>query len=76
MSKMSQGRNVPDDADREAKARAAREEQSLASYLQQELERPLDVPPIEEVLARLRSREPVESDVSSAQMIREIRGPL
>ena len=58
MSKMSQGRNVPDDADREAKARAAREEQSLASYLQQELERPLDVPPIEEVLARLRSREP------------------
>ena len=76
MSKMSQGRNVPDDVDREAKARAAREEQSLAAYLRQELERPLDVPPIEEVLARLRSLEPVESDVSSAQIIREIRGPL
>ena len=76
MSKIIQGRNVPDDGHREAKARAAREELSLSAYLQQELERSLDVPPIEEVLARLRSREPVESDVSSAQMIREIRGPL
>ena len=76
MSKMIQGRNVPDEAHREAKARAAREGLSLSAYVLQELERPLDVPPIEETLARLRSLEPVESSMTSAEMIREIRGPL
>ena len=74
MSKMIQGRNVPDEAHREA--RAAGEGLSLSAYVLRELERPLDVPPIEETLARLRSLEPVESSMTSAEMIREIRGPL
>ena len=69
-------RNVPGDVHREAKARAAREGLSLSAYVLRELERTLDVPLIEEALARLRSREPVESSMSSAEMIREIRGPL
>ncbi|MDE2640460.1 MAG: hypothetical protein OXI03_07750 [Chloroflexota bacterium] len=76
MSKMIQVRNVPDEVHREAKARAAREGMSLSAYVLRELERTLDVPPIEDVLARLRSREPVESSISSADLIREIRGPL
>ena len=57
-------------------SRAAREGMSLSAYVLRELERTLDVPPIEDVLARLRSREPVESSISSADLIREIRGPL
>ena len=76
MLKMIQVRNVPDDVHREAKARAAREGLSLSAYVLRELERTLDVPTIEEALARLRSREPVESSMTSAEMIREIRGPL
>ena len=76
MSKMIQVRNVPDEVHREAKARAARERLSLSAYVLRELERSLEVPPIEDVLARLRSREPVESPLSSAEIIREIRGPL
>ena len=76
MAKTIQVRNVPDEVHREAKARAAREGISLSAYVLRELERTLDGPPVEEVLARLRSLEPVESPMSSAEIIREIRGPL
>ena len=79
MSKMIQVRNVPDEVHREAKARAARERMSLSAYVLRELERSLEIPTAEEMLARLdriRSREPVESSQSSAEIIREIRGPL
>ena len=75
-------RNVPDDLHREATARAAQAGISLSAYVLRILERSLEVPPIDEVppveqvLARLRSREPVESSQSSAEIIREIRGPL
>ncbi len=72
MSELIQLRNVPD----EARTPAARDGLSLLASVQQELERPLDVPPIEETLARLRSREPVKSSMTSAEMIRESRGPL
>ena len=79
---MIQVRNVPDDIHREATARAVREGISLSAYVLRILERSLEVPlidevpPVEEVLARLRSLEPVESSQSSAEIIREIRGPL
>ena len=82
MAKTIQVRNVPDEVHREAKARAAREGISLSDYVLRVLERSLEVPPFEEappvedVLARLRSLEPVESSQSSAEIIREIRGPL
>lgn len=82
MPKTIQVRNVPDEVHREATARAAREGISLSAYVLRVLERSLEVPlidevrPVEEVLAQLRSREPVESPVSSAEIIREIRGPL
>lgn len=82
MPKTIQVRNVPDEVHREATARAAREGISLSAYVLRILERSLEVPPFEEappvgdVLARLRSLEPVESPMSSAGMIREIRGPL
>ena len=82
MSKTIQVRNVPDEVHREATARAAREGISLCDYVLRILDRSLEAPPIEdappaeEVLARLRSREPVELPQSSAEIIREIRGPL
>ncbi|MXY79907.1 MAG: toxin-antitoxin system HicB family antitoxin [Chloroflexi bacterium] len=76
MPKTIQVRNVPDEVHREAKARAAREGISLSAYVLRILERSLGAPPIDEVLARLRSREPVELPQSSAAMIREIHGPL
>ncbi len=73
---MIQVRNVPDEVHREAKARAARAGISLSAYVLRELERSLEISTAEEVLARLRSLEPVESSISSAEIIREIRGPL
>ena len=82
MPKTIQVRDVPDEVHREAKARAAREGISLSDYVLRVLELSLDVPafeeapPVEDALARLRSREPVESSISSAEIIREIRGPL
>ena len=76
MPKTIQVRNVPDEIHREAKARAAHEGISLSAYVLRELERSLEISTAEEVLARLRSLEPVESPMSSADLIREIRGPL
>ena len=73
MSKMIQIRNVPDDVHREAKARAARAGMSLSDYLLREIERSLEVPPIEELLARIRAQEPVHPTETPAEIIRAER---
>ena len=73
MSKMIQIRNVPDDVHREAKARAARAGISLSDYLLRDLKRSLEVPPIEELLARIASRERINPSQTPAEIIRAER---
>ncbi len=76
MTKMIQVRNVPDAVHREAKSRAARAGLSLSDYILRELESALSVPPVEEVLARIASRQsPVlsESSVEAIRSEREMR---
>jgi len=53
---MVQVRNVPDEVHRRLKARAALAGMSLSDYLLREMERSLERPTREELLARLRSR--------------------
>jgi len=57
---MVQVRNVPDEIHRKLKARAALSGMSLSDYLLREIERSLERPTREELLARLRSRARVE----------------
>ncbi|MCY4391919.1 MAG: hypothetical protein OXE43_07690 [Chloroflexi bacterium] len=66
-------RNVPDEVHREAKVRAARARMSLSAYVLRELERSLESPPVEELLARLREQAPVRPSESPAEIIRAQR---
>lgn len=77
MSKMIQVRNVPDRLHRELKRRAKLRGQSLTDYIEEILEREVEVPPAEEVFERIRRSEPVDiSTEEIVRMIREDRGPL
>jgi len=69
MSVMIQVRNVPEEIHRELKARAARAGMSLSDYILKELEKTLEVPTLEEWLARLRSRAPVEPSEPIAEAV-------
>ena len=73
MSRMIQIRNVPDELHREVKARAARAGMSLSDFLLREVERIVEVPPVEEVLARLAGRERPRLSETPAQAIRAER---
>lgn len=73
MSKMIQIRNVPDEVHREAKVRAARAGMTLSAYLLREIERSLETPDIEELMARIRSRERIHPSESPAEIIRAER---
>jgi plasmid stability protein len=73
MSKMIQIRNVPDEVHREVKARAARAGMSLSDFLLREVERLVEAPPVEEVLARLAARERPRLSESPAEAIRAER---
>ncbi len=73
MSKMIQIRNVPNKLHLELKRRAKLRGQSLTEYLQDLLEREVSYPPLEEVIARIESREPVRLSRSVAEMIKEER---
>ncbi len=73
MPKMIQIRNVPDELHREAKARAARAGMTLSDYLLREIRRSLEVPEIEELMARLDALEPVTTTETSVEMIRAER---
>ena len=68
-----QGRNVPDEVHRTLKVRAAQQGRSLSDYLLDELQRIAEQPTMEEVLARIASREPAELPESAADMIRAER---
>ena len=75
--KMIQVRNVPDEIHRELKVRAARKGVSLSDYLLDLARRDVGKPTMEEWLARVRARPPVQrSELSSADIIREHRGEL
>jgi plasmid stability protein len=60
MSMMVQIRNVPDELHHKLKARAALAGMSISEFLLREIERSLERPTREELLVRLRNREPVE----------------
>ena len=60
MAARVQIRNLPDELHRKLKARAALAGMSISEYLLREIERTLERPTREELLARLRSREQVE----------------
>ena len=70
MSKRTlQIRDVPEDVHRTLKARAALAGLSLSDFLLRELERVASRPSRHELYDRLRRREPVELDVSVAEVI-------
>jgi plasmid stability protein len=73
MSKMIQIRNVPDSVHRVLKSRAATAGMSLSDYLLREFKKITERPTMEELVARMRKREPVSVDISSAELIREDR---
>ena len=60
MPVMVQIRNVPDELHRKLKSRAALSGMSISEYLLREIERSLERPTREELLQRLRGRDPVE----------------
>lgn len=60
MSVMVQIRNVPDEIHRKLKARAALAGTSISEYLLREIERSLERPTRDELLARLQSRQRIE----------------
>jgi hypothetical protein len=73
MPKMIQIRNVPDDLHRRLKARAAAAGMSLSNYLLNEVRLVAEQPAWEEFRARLAQRPPLNSPISPAEIIREMR---
>jgi plasmid stability protein len=71
--KMIQIRNVPDDLHRALKIRAAKEGTTMSELIMRELPRIAHRPSMEEVLARIKSREPVRGIDSIADLIRADR---
>ncbi len=76
MGKMIQLRNVSPELHRKLKSRAALAGMSLSDYLIEIVARDADKPSLEELLQRIRSRDPVEMSESAADIIREHRGPI
>jgi antitoxin FitA len=76
MSKMIQIRNVPDDVHKALKIRATKEGMSLSDFLLREVTKVAKQPTLEEMIERIRRREPVELDEDPAVTIRKLRGPL
>ena len=73
---MIQLRNVPPPLHRKLKSRAALAGMSLSDYLIEIVRRDAERPTVEELVARLRNREPIQSELSAADIIREQRGPI
>lgn len=73
MTKMIQIRNVPDSLHIEVKVRAARAGMSLSDFLLREVERMVEVPPVEEVLARLAERKRPQLSETPAEAVRKER---
>ena len=70
MAKAIQIRAVPDDVHRRLKVRAAREGRTLSELLRQELEVLANTPTLDEVLAQIKSRDPVTLTETSAEAVR------
>jgi len=73
MSVMIQIRNVPDELHRKLKSRAALAGMSLSDYLLREVAQVAERPTMEEVWARIASREPVDLSESAADAVRAER---
>lgn len=73
MARMIQIRNVPEDVHRTLKARAARAGMSLSDYLLNELRHVAERPALEELFARLKTRQPVHEGEPPATIIRRHR---
>lgn len=73
MAKMIQVRNVSERLHRELMRRAKTRGQTLTAYIEELLEREMARPPVEEVIARIRSHRPARPGVSGAQLVREAR---
>lgn len=67
--KLLQVRNVPDDVHRALKERAAREGTTMSDLVLRELPRLAHDASPEEVLARIRTREPVTGGESAADLV-------
>lgn len=70
---MLQVRNIPDRLHRELRRRAKARNQSLTDFVQSILEREMARPPSEEVFDRIEREEPVELDISVAEILRSER---
>jgi plasmid stability protein len=73
MGVLVQIRDVPEEAHRTLKARAALAGTSLSEYLRAELVRVASRPTPEELAARVRAREPVVRDERAAVSVRRLR---
>jgi antitoxin FitA len=73
MSMMIQLRNVPNDLHRLLKMRAASARMSLSDYLLSEIQEIAEKPTLAEFYERLKTREPVITPISAAEVIREER---
>ena len=73
MSKMIQLRNVPETLHRTLKSRAAMEGKSLSDYLIGLIREMAERPTVAELRAQLKKREPVELEISAAEIIRQER---
>lgn len=73
MAKMIQLRNVPDALHRQLKARAAMAGLSLSDFLIREARKIAEQPTPEEMVERLRQREPYRGKLSPIQVLREER---
>jgi plasmid stability protein len=74
-TKMIQIRHVPASVHRKLKQRAAAADKSLSDYLREEIERMAGLPTLEETLARIRRRRPIEfpPGQTPAEVIRRLR---
>lgn len=73
MAKVIQVRDVPDDVHRRLKLRASEEGKSLSDLIRTELTEIAQRPTLDEMIARIRSREAVSIDESAASAVRSGR---
>ena len=73
MTRMIQIRNVPESVHRALKVRAAQAGMTLSDYLLGEVQQLAELPTLDELTQRIRSRSPVRFKGSSASAIRRHR---
>ncbi len=73
MAKMIQIRHVPETLHRQLKARAAMAGLSLSDFLVREVRKIAEQPTPEEMIERLKQREPYRGKLSPTQVLREER---